>query len=177
MTDKEKMDQIQEEELETLEAEAVEETVGVEETVEEDSSGKRIDELTNSMARLQADFQNYRKRMEKERKETIQYANEALILDLLEVVDNFERALLTEKEHDAFFNGMEMIHQQLLEVLTKNGLEEVLSDGESFDPNRHHAVLSEESDTVSAGHVIETMQKGYTLKGRVIRPAMVKVAK
>ena len=127
--------------------------------------------------RLQADFQNFRRRSEQEQINTVRYANERLILQLLDVVDNFERALATEKEHDTFFEGMEMIHAQLREILTKNGVEAVEADGEAFDPNLHHAILTEESDTVEEGYVIETLQKGYKLNGKLIRPAMVKVAK
>lgn len=70
-----------------------------------------------------------------------------------------------------------MIHAQLREILTKNGVEAVEADGKAFDPNLHHAILTEESDTVEEGHVIETLQKGYKLNGKLIRPAMVKVAK
>ncbi|MDY3987324.1 MAG: nucleotide exchange factor GrpE [Peptoniphilaceae bacterium] len=133
--------------------------------------------LRDQFVRLQADFQNYRNRAERDKQDTVRFANERLIVDLLEVVDNFERAIATEKEHDAFFQGMEMIDHQIRSILEKNGVEEIVSDGAVFDPNLHNAVLSEESDTVESGHVIETMVKGYTLHGRMIRPAMVKVAR
>lgn len=133
--------------------------------------------LRDQFVRLQADFQNYRNRAERDKQDTVRFANERLIVDLLEVVDNFERAIATEKEHDAFFQGMEMIDHQIRSILEKNGVEEIVSDGAAFDPNLHNAVLSEESDTVESGHVIETMVKGYTLHGRMIRPAMVKVAR
>lgn len=133
--------------------------------------------LRDQFVRLQADFQNYRNRAERDKQDTVRFANERLIVDLLEVVDNFERAIATEKEHDAFFQGMEMIDHQIRSILEKNGVEEIVSDGAVFDPNLHNAVLSEESDTVESGHVIETMVKGYTLYGRMIRPAMVKVAR
>ncbi|MDD7543448.1 MAG: nucleotide exchange factor GrpE [Peptoniphilaceae bacterium] len=133
--------------------------------------------LRDQFVRLQADFQNYRNRAERDKQDTVRFANERLIVDLLEVVDNFERAIATEKEHDAFFQGMEMIDHQIRSILEKNGVEEIISDGAVFDPNLHNAVLSEESDTVESGHVIETMVKGYTLYGRMIRPAMVKVAR
>lgn len=135
------------------------------------------EEIAVRYLRLQADFQNYKRRTEEEQKNTIRYANERLILQLLDVVDNFERALATEKEHDNFFLGMEMIHSQLREILEKNGVEAIVADGEAFDPNLHHAVLTEESAEVDEGHVIETLQTGYKLNGKLIRPAMVKVAK
>lgn len=135
------------------------------------------EELTLRYLRLQADFQNYKRRTQEEQKNTVRYANERLILQLLDVVDNFERALATEKEHDNFFLGMDMIHAQLREILEKNGVEAIKADGAAFDPNLHHAVLTEESAEVEEGHVIETLQTGYLLNGKLIRPAMVKVAK
>lgn len=129
------------------------------------------------LIRLQADFENFKKRTEKDRQDTIKYANEKLILKLVDVVDNFHRALETErKEKDSFYEGMELIFAQLTDVLKEEGLEAIDPTGEAFDPNFHDAVLSEESEEVPSGHVIETMRKGYTLKGRLIRPAMVKVA-
>lgn len=152
------------------------------ETSKDDNKDAPIDaseneEIAVRYLRLQADFQNFKRRSEEEQKNTVRYANERLILQLLDVVDNFERALATEKEHDSFFLGMEMIHSQLREILEKNGVEAILADGEAFDPNLHHAVLTEESADVDEGHVIETLQTGYKLNGKLIRPAMVKVAK
>lgn len=152
------------------------------ETSKDDNKDAPIDaseneEIAVRYLRLQADFQNFKRRSEEEQKNTVRYANERLILQLLDVVDNFERALATEKEHDSFFLGMEMIHSQLREILEKNGVEVILADGEAFDPNLHHAVLTEESADVDEGHVIETLQTGYKLNGKLIRPAMVKVAK
>lgn len=169
----EKKDETQRESQETVENEK-------QENIKDESSSESKDSdetLSVRYMRLQADFQNFRRRSEQEQINTVRYANERLILQLLDVVDNFERALATEKEHDTFFEGMEMIHAQLREILTKNGVEAVEADGEAFDPNLHHAILTEESDTVEEGHVIETLQKGYKLNGKLIRPAMVKVAK
>ncbi len=154
----------------TVEEEPVSENGSVEEAVPEDP-------IKMQLLRLQADFQNFRKRAEREKEGTIRYANERLLIQLLDVADNFERALGSEKEHDNFYHGMEMIHTQLVEVLTKNGLEEIESDGEPFDPALHNAVLVEASDMVKPDHIIQTLQKGYRLNGKVVRPAMVKVAK
>lgn len=160
------------------EADAFEEAESSEEKEQEEAAADpEVAALRDQFLRLQADFQNYRKRAERDQQDTVRYANERLIGELLEVVDNFERALATEKEQDAFFQGMEMIDQQIWAILKKNGVEEIPSDGAEFDPNLHNAVLSEESDTVKSGYVIETMVKGYTLHGRMIRPAMVKVAR
>lgn len=156
------------EEYESVEAELIDEETG-EKSEEEES-------LQMQLLRLQADFQNYRNRKDKERKDVIRLANESLIMKLLEVVDNFERALCSEKEKDAFYEGMEMIHQQLLGVLQAQGLEVIESDGVLFDPKFHQAVMAEDSEEVEKEHIIETLQKGYMLHGKVIRPAMVKVA-
>ena len=125
--------------------------------------------------RLMADFQNYRKRAEKGKKDLYAYANENIMGDLLNVLDNFERAL----EHDpgdGFKEGIEMIFKQLTDVLEKSGLAEIPALGEEFDPNVHSAVMTEETEDYESGKVSGVMQKGYTLNGKVIRPAMVKVA-
>ena len=125
--------------------------------------------------RLMADFQNYKKRVEKEKKDLYSYANEKLATDLLEVVDNFERALSHEDAGDGFKEGMEMIFKQLNGVLEKHGLAEIPALGEEFDPNFHNAVMTEETDEYESGKVSGVLQKGYTLNGKVIRPSMVKV--
>ena len=125
--------------------------------------------------RLMADFQNYKKRVEKEKRDLYSYANEKLMNELLAVVDNFERAL----DHDAdegFKEGIEMIFKQLQDVLEKSGLAEIPALGEEFDPNVHSAVMTEETEEYESGKVSGVMQKGYTLNGKVIRPTMVKVA-
>lgn len=134
-------------------------------------------ELKDQVFRVQAEFMNYKKRVERDRAEVVQFANEKLIIELIAVLDNFYRALATEKEHDNFFEGMELIFQQLSKVLEDNGVEEFTADGEEFDPNLHHAVLMEESEELESGKVIETLQRGYKLNGKLVRPAMVKVAK
>lgn len=126
--------------------------------------------------RLMADFQNYKKRVEKEKKDLYSYANEKIIIELLSVLDNFERALEQETEGDGFKEGMEMIFKQLGDVLEKSGLAEIAALGENFDPNFHNAVMTEETEEYESGKVSGVMQKGYTLNGKVIRPSMVKVA-
>lgn len=158
---------------EVIEAEIVDEEE--DQVVQEEKTEESADRAR--LIRLQADFENFKKRTEKDRQDTIKYANEKLILKLVDVVDNFHRALETEREEkDSFYEGMELIFAQLTDVLKEEGLEAIDPTGEAFDPNFHDAVLSEESEEVPSGHVIETMRKGYTLKGRLIRPAMVKVA-
>ena len=125
--------------------------------------------------RLMADFQNYKKRVEKEKKDLYSYANEKLVTELLAVLDNFERALAHEDSGDGFKEGMEMIFKQLMDVLEKSGLAEIAALGEDFDPNFHNAVMTEETEEYESGKVSGVMQKGYTLNGKVIRPSMVKV--
>ena len=170
--------------------EAEEDTQESEETSEEaaEDSGKESGEENEEVKdegkeeegelrylRLMADFQNYKKRVEKEKRDLYSYANEKIMGDLLTVMDNFERAL----EHDAdetFKEGIEMIFKQLQDVLEKSGLAEIPALGEEFDPNVHSAVMTEETEDYESGKVSGVMQKGYTLNGKVIRPSMVKVA-
>lgn len=125
--------------------------------------------------RLMADFQNYKKRVEKEKTDLYSYANEKLVTEMLDVIDNFERALQQEDAGAGFKEGMEMIFKQLSGVLEKSGLAEIAALGEDFDPNIHNAVMTEETDAYESGKVSGVMQKGYTLNGKVIRPSMVKV--
>ncbi|NLD19939.1 MAG: nucleotide exchange factor GrpE [Clostridiales bacterium] len=125
--------------------------------------------------RLMADFQNYRKRVEKEKSDIYSYANEKLITELLAVLDNFERAFDQEVCDAGFKEGMDMILKQLGDVLNKSGLAEIAALGEDFDPNYHNAVMTEETEEYESGKVSGVMQKGYTLNGKVIRPSMVKV--
>ncbi|QXM06205.1 nucleotide exchange factor GrpE [Crassaminicella indica] len=138
------------------------------------------EELNSKYLRMTADFQNYKKRVEKEKSEIYQLANEKLILDLLPIVDNFERAVKSYKDEgkdESFTQGIEMILQQLLDVFKKNGVEEIEALGKEFDPNFHHAVMQEESDEYESNTVIDVFQKGYILNGKTIRPSMVKVVK
>ena len=158
------------------EADEDEKTGGDKETSEEDASGE--DEvLLAKYTRLMADFQNYKRRTEKEKSDIYAYANEKLITGLLEVIDNFERAVLSETADEKYAEGMEMIFKQLKRVLEGSGLEEIKALGEGFDPNFHNAVMTEENDNFESGSVTEVLQKGYTLNGKVIRPSMVKVNK
>ena len=128
--------------------------------------------------RLMAEFQNYKKRVAKEKTDIHAYANEKIVTELLEVLDNFERALAsdTSAEAEGYAQGMKLIFDHLLGVLTKSGLEEVKALGEDFDPNLHNAVMTVDSDEYDSNKVCNVLQKGYSLNGRVIRPAMVTVA-
>lgn len=137
---------------------------------------KEDDDVNTKYLRLMADFQNYKKRSEKERSDIHAYANEAIITRLLDVMDNFERALDHEAE-ESFKAGMVMIFDQLKDVLKKSGVEEIEAEHAKFDPNFHHAVMMEDSNTIESGMITVVLQKGYILNGKVIRPSMVKVAK
>lgn len=143
-----------------------------------ESKNRELEELNNKLLRLQADFVNFRKRAEKEKESTISYALESFVCSLLPIIDNFQRAMESEdNKENGFYKGIEMIYQQLMKVLNENGIEEIKSLGENFDPNFHHAVFMEESDEYEEGKITEVLQNGYILKDRVIRPSMVKVAK
>ena len=152
-----------------------EETGETEKADETGESGAEDEALMAKYQRLLADFQNYKRRTEKEKSDIYAYANEKLILGLLEVIDNFERAVLSETADEKYAEGMEMIFKQLKGVLEKSGLEEIKALGEGFDPNFHNAVMTEDNDQFESGSVTEVLQKGYTLNGKVIRPSMVKV--
>lgn len=138
---------------------------------------KEDEDLNTKYLRLMADFQNYKKRTEKQKSEIHAYANEKIVLKLIEVMDNFERALGADaSEENSFKEGIEMIFKQLSDVLTDAGVKEIEAESTVFDPNFHNAVMMEDTDKVESGMVSEVLQKGYTLNGKVIRPAMVKVA-
>ena len=128
--------------------------------------------------RLAADFQNFRRRVEKEKSDIYAYANEKIALDIIDVMDNFERALQHSEEcaDKQFVEGIGKIYKQLKSVLDENNIVEIKAEGEDFDPNFHNAVTSEENSDFESGKVIQALQKGYTLNDKVIRPSMVRVA-
>lgn len=135
------------------------------------------EEYFQRLARLQADFENFRKRTLREKEDLLKYAAEKLIGQLLPVLDNFERALAAPAGDEAAFrSGVEMIHRQLLDILTREGLEPLQCVGQPFDPSRHEAVLRQPAGEQPENTVLAELQKGYTLHGKVIRPAMVCVA-
>ena len=134
------------------------------------------DEYLDTLRRLQADFENFRKRMQRDQTETVERATERLVEQLLPVLDSFELALSSlDDVEERVRKGVELVFAELLSVLERSGLERIQSDGASFDPNEHEAVLHEGG---GAGEPVisETMRAGYRLKGRVLRPAMVKVS-
>lgn len=144
---------------------------------EEDKKDLEIKELNDRLLRLQADFINYKNRVEKEKESIYAYGKESLFLEILPILDNFERALENREIDNGFYEGIEMIYNQLIEMLESNDLKEIKCLGDCFDPNFHHAVLMEEAENVEEGIVLEVLQKGYILKDKVLRPSMVKVSK
>ena len=145
-----------------------------EETCEEAAADDEA--LNTKYLRLMADFQNYKRRTEKEKGDIYAFANEKIVSELLNVIDNFERALDAGSDGDSFVEGMNLIFKQLQGVLEKAGVVQIEALGQDFDPNFHHAVLTEDSTEYESGKVTGVLQKGYILNNRVIRPAMVKVA-
>jgi len=136
-----------------------------------------IAEHVERYKRLQADFENHRRRTRQEKEDLSMVVAQNVLLDLLPVVDNFERALSSAANQDAakLLLGIEMIHRQFLQVLDKCGLTTVEAVGQMFDPQKHDAVMRVEDETQADGMVVEELQKGYAVRGKVIRPSMVKV--
>lgn len=142
----------------------------------ENKVNSEIEELKNQLLRLQADFVNYKNRTEREKSNSIILANEGLILKLLPVLDNFNRAFAHVNLEDDAVKGFVMIKDQFESILKSEMVEEIESDGATFDPNLHNAVMTESKEGVESGIVIETFEKGYKIKDKVIRPSMVKVS-
>jgi molecular chaperone GrpE len=141
---------------------------------------KEAEENYNRFLRACADLDNYRKRSEKEKADAIGFANESIIEDVLLAVDNFERALSHasgENSVESLREGVKLTLSQMHATLKKYGLQEIKSVGERFDPALHHAISHEETDSAEPETVVREFQKGYFLKGRLLRPAMVAVAK
>lgn len=135
-----------------------------------------LQEKKDRLLRLQADFDNFRRRSAKEREEISAVVTQNFCKDMLPLLDNFERAMAAEtKDVEAFQKGVEMIFTQFQEVLKKNGLEQIEAVGQKFDPNFHQAVMRVEDPEREDDTVAQELQKGYMVKGRVIRPSMVQV--
>ncbi len=137
-----------------------------------------LEELRQTLLRRQADFDNYRKRIEKERFEDSKRATARVIEGLIPVIDGFEHALAAhrEPEYDNYRKGFELIYKQLLENVAKLGVERIDPAGKSFDPHLHQAVDRAETTDHADGTILQVFQPGYVFHGRVLRPAMVRVA-
>ncbi len=133
-------------------------------------------DLEDRLLRARAEFDNARRRSERERSEYLQFAAMDLVRDILPVLDDFERALKVETADASYAKGVELIHQRLSECLRKIGLEPIESAGRKFDPNLHQAVDRVETQDVEDQTILSEYQRGYNFKGRLLRPAMVKVA-
>ncbi len=135
-----------------------------------------LQEKDNRLKRLQADFENFRRRTNKEREEIGNVVTQELLKSLLPIVDNFDRAMATEQQDgEAFKKGVEMIYTQLGETLKNAGLEIIETEGQKFDPNFHQAVMRVENPDLDDDTIAQELQKGYIVKGKVIRPSMVQV--
>lgn len=143
-----------------------------------DEARAEIGDLSERLLRLQADFENFRKRAQREKDEARQFANQSLIEKQLPILDNFEMALAAAKDADpALRDGVQMIYDQLLGILRDSGVETIDATGEGFDPNLHEAISQQETTEAEPGTVVEQVQRGYRLHERLVRPARVVVAK
>lgn len=135
-----------------------------------------LEEKDNRVKRLQADFENFRRRTSKEREELANVVTQDLLKSMLPILDNFDRAMAAEqKDNESFQKGVEMIYTQLHETLENAGLELIDTAGQKFDPNFHQAVMRVENPELEDDTIAQELQKGYIVKGRVIRPSMVQV--
>lgn len=182
MVDKNDMD-IQDAKFEKVNEEETQEEV--QEEVMEDSTDeiekirKENEELTNSFMRLQADFANYKKRTEKEKLGYISLGVRKLAEDLLPAIDNLDRAMDSIEDHGVdkeFQKGIKLIQDQLIEILNKNKINEIVAEGKPFDPNLHHAVAMVEDNELEPDTVVDVLQKGYLIDETVMRPSMVRVS-
>ncbi|MFF2155951.1 nucleotide exchange factor GrpE [Paenibacillus chitinolyticus] len=144
-----------------------------------DELRKAAEESQQRLLRAQADFDNFRRRTRQEKEEFAKYASLKLIEQMLPVIDNFDRALVSSREtqdFEALTKGIEMVYRQLEQVMTQEGLTPIEAVGQPFNPEFHQAIMQVESDEHEEGIVVEEVQKGYMLKDKVIRPSMVKVS-
>lgn len=143
---------------------------------EKEQLGKEKLELLDRALRLQAEFDNFRKRSEKDRAEFVQYAGMELVRELLPVLDNFELALKVEPGGKDYAKGVEMIYQRMADTLKKTGLEPIEAEGKQFDPHIHQAVEKVQTTDAADETILGEFQRGYKYKGKLLRASMVKVA-
>lgn len=163
---------------EASDADAPAENAGPEtEDLQQDNKlAAELKEKEDRILRLQADFDNFRRRTAKEKEEISAVVTQGILKDMLPLLDNFERAMAAEAtDGEAFQKGVEMIFTQLGEILKKNGLEKIETEGKKFDPNFHQAVMRVQNEELEDDDIAQELQKGYMVKGRVIRPSMVQV--
>ncbi len=149
------------------------------EVIDKDPKDKLIDELNDKYMRTFAEFDNFRKRSEKEKAAMFELGAKSIIEKILPVIDNFERGFLTveeEDKEDAFVKGMDMVYKQMVSTLEEAGVKAIDAVGQQFDPNLHNAVMHIDDDSFGENEVAEEFQKGYTYRESVVRHSMVKVA-
>lgn len=138
----------------------------------------KANENEEKYLRLYAEFENYKRRIQKENETNKTYQSQRVLTDILPTIDNIERALQIEGDDESFKSlqkGVQMVLESLLRALKDNGLEEIESEGQAFDPNFHQAVVQDDNPDFKSGDITQELQKGYKLKDRVLRPSMVKV--
>ena len=168
-----KGDHMQEDSQESNEQEDVDPTVEKIQELE-----KLANDNEEKYLRLYAEFENYKRGIQNENQINKTYKAQSVLTDILPSIDNIERALQIEGDDDSFKSlqkGVQMVHESLLKALKDNGLEEIVAEGEEFDPNLHQAVVQDDNPDFKSGEVTQELQKGYKLKDRVLRPSMVKV--
>lgn len=168
-----------------LQNEAIEETSDENVIEEIDPKDQKINELQQladeneeKYLRLYAEFENYKRRIQKENEINKTYQAQRVLTDILPAIDNIERALQIEGDDETFKSlqkGVQMVHESLINALKDNGLEVIKTEGEAFDPNIHQAVVQDDNPDFKSGEITQELQKGYKLKDRVLRPSMVKV--
>lgn len=167
-------EETQEELLEKLESKN-EEIAKLQEELEKQED--QTNEYISYSQRLQADFENYKRHSEKQNAEIIKYANEQLISNILDSYEDLERALNQSNNEKELREGVELIYSKLKDILEKEGLKEIPTEGEKFDPFKHEALMAEDNDDFENGYIIEELMKGYTLKDKVLKYSKVKVCK
>lgn len=186
MTTEERNENLEEveETVENTEATETKEEVVEEKTAEEllqekvDKLEEELKQSEDKYLRLYAEFENFKRRKNKEIETNNVYKSQKVITEILPSLDNLERALQVESDNEeikSLLKGVEMVYEGLLNVLKSEGVELIETENAQFDPNYHHAVMQEEAGEKESGAILDTFQKGYKLKDRVIRPAMVKV--
>ena len=144
--------------------------------IERDGLKAERDEVKELLLRRQAEFDNFRKRTEKERSEYFQFSGMEMVREMLPVLDDFDRALKVEGGNPEYVKGIEMIYTRMYEALKKLGLEPIDTAGKKFDPNLHEAVQRVETADAEDQTILGEFQRGYNFKGKLLRPSMVKVA-
>jgi len=142
-----------------------------------ENKNEEIKECESNNQRLRADFDNFSKQTEKQKQDIIKFANENLIINILDVYEDFDRVLTQSKDEKELREGVELIYSKLKSTLEKEGLEEIPAKGEKFDYSKHEALMAEDNEDFENGEIIDELMKGYTLKDKVIKYSKVKVCK